>query len=107
MQKLLKQLFGDNDLRARPPVLAPEQQADNELLETAATALEQGYYDTALETYQRGLDSARQRGDTRSEEHFLSGIGATYVARGEFETARPVLDEALAIARELNDRRAL
>ncbi|NLE50885.1 MAG: tetratricopeptide repeat protein [Chloroflexi bacterium] len=108
MQKFLNQLFGSNQPREQPsPALSPEQQAINEMLETAATALEQGYYDTALETYERGLARAREQGDTRSEEHFLSGIGATYVARRDFDTARPLLDEALEIARTLGDRRAL
>src|SRR5690606_41954842 len=108
MQKFLNQLFGSNQPREQPsPALSPEQQAINELLETAATALEQGYYDTALETYQRGLARAREIGDLRSEEHFLSGIGATYVARRDFEAARPVLDEAYASAKKVGDRRAL
>ncbi|MCC6798793.1 MAG: tetratricopeptide repeat protein, partial [Anaerolineae bacterium] len=107
MQKFWKHLFGEDQARRPSLVVTSEQQAVNELLETAATALEQGYYDTALETYQRGLERARSREDTRSEEHFLSGIGATYVARRDFDAARPVLDEALTVARKLDDRRAL
>ena len=106
MQNLLNRLFGSPST-SPAPALSPAQQEMNSLLETAATALEQGYHQTALETYQRGLTLAETLGDRAQEEHFLSGIGAVHVAQNEFEAARPLFDRALALARELKDRRAL
>lgn len=109
MQNLLNKLFGGSSSSAAPhtPALTPAQQEMNSLLETAATALEQGYHETALETYQRGLTLARTLADEAYEEHFLSGMGAAHVSQEKFDEARPLFDRALEIARRLNDRRAL
>ena len=106
MQNLLNKLFGNQPAEPERD-LSPAQQELNSLLETAATALEQGYHDTALETYQRGLELARSRNDPASEEHFLSGIGAAHVAQEDYDTALPVLNEALELARRLDDPRAM
>ena len=107
MQNLLNRLFGSPSNQPQQPALTPAQQEMNTLLETAATALEQGYHQTALETYQRGLTLAQTLEDRANEEHFLSGIGAVHVAQNDFEAARPVFERALELARAINDRRAL
>ncbi|MEP0763466.1 MAG: tetratricopeptide repeat protein, partial [Chloroflexota bacterium] len=106
MQKFFKRLLGEAGAPARS-VLNPAQQEINALLETGATAYEQGFNDTALEIYQRGLTLARTTGEKASVEYFLSGIASVYVDRCDFDTARPALDEALQIAREQDDPRAL
>ena len=101
MQNFLKRLLGD-PADVATPAMTPAQEEMNTLLETASTALEQGFHETALETYQRGLVLARTVQDPASEEHFLSGMGAVHVALRRFEEARPLLDEALSLARRLN-----
>ncbi len=106
MQNLFKRLLGGNPAPVTP-ALSPAQQEINTLLETGATAFEQGFLDTALETYQRGLTLARTVGEKASVEYFLSGIAAVHVERGQFDMAQPILEEALSIARELNEARAL
>ncbi|MCD4686009.1 MAG: tetratricopeptide repeat protein, partial [Anaerolineae bacterium] len=105
MQNLLNRLFGTQTPEPQPQ-LTPAQQELNTLLETAATALAQGFHDTALETYMRGLTLARTVGDTTHIEHFLSGIGTAYVSLERYDDARPYLDEALELAREINSPRA-
>jgi len=107
MQDFFKRLLGTKPTTTPSPAVNPQQQEINTLLETAATALEQGYHATALETYERGLVLARQRGDRISEGYFLNGVGAAYVAQENFEDALPVLDQALELARELKDQRSL
>ncbi|NDJ78961.1 MAG: tetratricopeptide repeat protein [Chloroflexi bacterium] len=112
MQNFLNRLRGITPDTEQPSTtLTPAQQEMGTLLETAATALEQGYHETALETYERGLTLARTMNDTVSEEHFLSGIGAAHVALENYDAARPILNQALEIARELasthSDQRAL
>ncbi len=88
MQNLFNRLFGGNP-SPQPSTLSPAEQEMNTLLETAATALEQRFYDTARETYERGLTLARTLSDRVNEERFLSGIAAVYVAQANFEAARP------------------
>ena len=107
MQNLFKRLLGSRPDLPQMPALTPAQHQMNTLLDTAATALEQGFHQTALDTYQHGLTLARTAGQPANVEHFLSGIGAVYVAQNNFEAARPVFEEALEIARHLNDRRVL
>ena len=106
MQNLLNRLLGNNSATPEPQ-LTPAQQEMNALLDTAAAALEQGFHETALETYERGLELARTHDDDAQVEYFLSGMAAAYVSLDRFDDARPLLDEALEIARETNDARAL
>ena len=106
MSNLLNRLFGGATTPSAPQPTPAQREMDT-LLETAAAALEQGFHETALETYQRGLTLARALGDRRNIELFLNGLGAAYVQLERFEEAHAALDEALQIAREMNSPREL
>ena len=62
--------------------------------------------DVSISDYQRDLNDARMRGDRRLEGLLLSQLGAVYANRGDLPRAIEHDEQALAIARELGDRRA-
>jgi len=61
----------------------------------------------ALVTYrEQALEAAHQAGDRAAEGAALDKLGSAYAARGDFRRAVEHYEQAIAVARELNDQRA-
>jgi tetratricopeptide (TPR) repeat protein len=62
----------------------------------------EGKYQQAVEYYLRALDIVRKQGDRLSELSLLTNLGQVYTRAGQPKPAQQYLDQAFALAAELN-----
>ena len=86
------------------------QQAGSELYATEAlvllarTAADEGDYDLAVEQHQRCVVFYRRLHYTAGAARSLANLGNTHILRGDYTAAKPLFEEALAMAQADNNR---
>ena len=70
----------------------------------ALNLVDQGAYDEAEGHAQAALDSARARTDARQMMHAMSALSVILLLRKAYEACEALLDEYLALTREVGDR---
>ena len=58
---------------------------------------------SAIETYKRGLEMAKELGDQQLQLPALAGIGGCYSALNQFSTGLPYLEQAIHLCEKLGD----
>ncbi len=89
---------------AKSPVTQtdPAQEELKRLMQAGTQAQERSEYDSARESYQRGLNLALSMQNPQVMQIFLNSLGAVYVASDEYGKAEQSFYEALQIAKQLN-----
>ncbi|HWC32874.1 MAG TPA: tetratricopeptide repeat protein, partial [Actinomycetota bacterium] len=96
LEDLLEQASGDRtEIRAIAEIAA------------GSVVYWQGDYTAADRHYTNALEISHERGDRRGTMEALFNRAFIPLVTGRFDDARPIFDEALAIARELGDRRVI
>ncbi|HVO41980.1 MAG TPA: tetratricopeptide repeat protein [Aggregatilineales bacterium] len=85
------------------PKEAPQEAELRALLASGDEARRNHQPDVALETYQRGLEMARNANYLQGQDVFLSQIGALQVERGDLEAAKAAFDEVLEVVNRMNE----
>ena len=100
MANLFSRIFGSSD---NVPPTDPIQDTIDQTLMQAQEMEKMGQWSLALETYRGGMQFARQNGKSRAEQFFLSGMGKAYTQMKDYTAAEQTFNEALNVARHLND----
>lgn len=100
MANVFSRLFGSTDDTPPPD---PIQDTIDQTLIQAQHLEKTGQWAMALETYRNGMQFARLQGKSRAEQFFLSGMGKSYTQMKNYAEAEQVFNEALNVARHLED----